>query len=113
MKTLDHVEVGQKVWACAFQLDKSKTQMRLVQEPVYGEIRGRIRPSTGEEGKSPYYFIPYKRNSIDLAMSKKVSVYSRSYAETYEDCKEIYNSLVDENVNWLKERLSEIEEKRI
>lgn len=102
-----------KIWACDFQLDRSKTQMGLFQKPIYGEIRGKINPHTNEESESGYYFIPYKKNSTELAMSKKVRLEARCYADTYEECRDLYNTLIDERINWFKEKISEMEMKKI
>lgn len=93
-KGLEH---GKKIWACAYEFDSNKTTMNLIQKPVYGEIYCDTWMRS---------FVPYKKNG-GLAMSKMVRAISRVYADTYEECVELYNSLVKERVNWFMKRAEE------
>lgn len=106
---------GTKIWACAYDFDKSKTSHSLIQKPVYGMIRGygwRYQDflNVTEETSYGTYFVPFKKNSkTELATSKEVRIESRVYADTYEECVELYNELVKERVEWFLRRASEVE----
>lgn len=65
-----------------------------------------------------FYFVPFKKNykgdgenwtDKDLAFSKSVDMRSREYADTYEKCVELYNGLIDDEVNKHKEIIKELE----
>lgn len=91
------LEPGRKIWACAYEFDNNKITMNLSQKPIYGEIY--------HDGWSKH-FVPYKKNG-ELAMSKMVRSRSRVYADTYQECVELYNSLVRERVDWFMQRAEE------
>lgn len=70
----------------------------------------------------PFYFVPFKKNykgngknwtDKDLAFSKRVEMRSRKYADTYEKCVELYNGLIDDEVNKHKEIINELESYKI
>lgn len=87
------------IWACAYELQNNKNKNGLIQKPVQGEIY-----------KDGYrtYFAPYKKCSKSLAKSKEVlAEYSRYYADTYEECVELYNSLINEKIMYFWQRMRE------
>lgn len=87
------------IWACAYELQNNKNKNGLIQKPVQGEIYG--------EGYRTY-FAPYKKGSKSLAKSKEVlAEYSRYYADTYEECVELYNSLINKNIMYFWQRMRE------
>lgn len=87
------------IWACAYELQNNKNKNGLIQKPVQGEIY--------EDGYRSY-FAPYKKDSKSLAKSKEVLAdLSRYYADTYEECVELYNSLVDEKIMYFLQRMRE------
>lgn len=87
------------IWACAYELQGNKNKNGLIQKPVQGEIYG--------EGYR-IYFAPYKKSSKSLAKSKEVlAEYSRYYADTYEECVELYNSLINEKIMYFWQRMRE------
>lgn len=87
------------IWACAYELQGNKNKNGLIQKPVQGEIY-REDYST--------YFAPYKKSSKSLAKSKKVLAnLSRYYADTYEECVELYNSLVNKAIMYFWQRMGE------
>lgn len=93
------------VWACAYEFYKSNTTMLLHQKPIYGKLI---------PYKSDYYiggiecFIPFKKNRKESLLSSKAVMFrSRVYADTYEECVELYNTLVQEKVNWFIQRIEE------
>ena len=93
------------IWACAYELQGNKNKNGLIQKPVQGEIYG-------EDYR--IYFAPYKKDSKSLAKSKEVlAEYSRYYADTYEECVELYNSLVNENIMYFLQRMKECAKDKI
>ena len=67
---------------------------------MQGEIYG--------DGYRTTYFAPYKKGSKSLAKSKEVlAEYSRYYADTYEECVELYNSLVNKAIMYFWHRMRE------
>lgn len=93
------------IWACAYELQNNKNKNGLIQKPVQGEIY--------EDGYRSY-FAPYKKDSKSLAKSKEVLAdLSRYYADTYEECVELYNSLVDEKIMYFWQRMRECAKDKI
>lgn len=93
------------IWACAYELQGDKNKNGLIQKPVQGEIYG--------DGYRTY-FAPYKKDSKTLTKSKAVlAEYSRCYADTYEECVELYNSLVNKAVMYFWQRMGECAKDRI
>lgn len=87
------------IWACAYELQGNKNKNSLIQKPIQGEIY--------EDGYRTY-FAPYKKGSKSLAKSKEVLAdWSRYYADTYEECVELYNSLINENIMYFWQRMRE------
>ena len=89
MKYTDYykIEPNTPIWACAYQANSKNSGLIYKCEPVQGEI------DLG--GK----FHKYKRNR-KLA-SSEVSADSRAYADTYEECLELYNELVQNRIDEL------------
>lgn len=93
------------IWACAYELQGDKNKNGLIQKPVQGEIYG--------DGYRTY-FAPYKKDSKTLTKSKAVlAEYSRCYADTYEECVELYNSLVNKAIMYFWRRMGECAKDRI
>lgn len=93
------------IWACAYELQYGKNGNRLVQKPVQGEIY---------DSGFRTYFAPYRKGSKELAKSKEVlAVWSRYYADTSEECVELYNSLIDDVIRYFWKRISECWKDRI
>ena len=52
--------------------------------------------------------MPFRSGSeTKFAKSNVVRISSRVYADTYEECVKLFNSLVDEKVKWFLERAEE------
>lgn len=103
------LKVGDKVWACAFDLNRPRTGFAYFQKPVYGMIRGRkLKGKTSDISKKEAamgarYFVPFKKDSTtDLAWSKAINVDSRRYASSEEECVKLFNKFVGKNVNWFE-----------
>lgn len=107
-----NIKPGTKLWACAYKFDNNKTTMGLIQKPIYGMARGYgwDYEGTMEENSYSSFFVPFKSGSeIDFAKSKAVRITSRVYADTYEECVELFNKLVEDRVAWFKKRATETE----
>lgn len=102
-----NIKPGTKLWACAYKFDNNKITMGLISKPVYGMARGYgwDYEEVTEEKSYSSFFVPFKRNSeTEFAKSKAVQIDSRMYADTYEECVELFNSLVNEKVKWFLKR---------
>lgn len=89
---------GRPIWACEYDFCENKTSMRLIQQP----IRGIVKHHT---------FYPLKKNSdTEIVKSRSVYMWSRKYADTYEECVDLYNSLVRQKIEWFRDRIEEIKE---
>ena len=84
--------------------------MGLISKPVYGMARGYgwDYEEVTEEKSYASFFVPFKRNSgTEFAKSKAVQIDSRMYADTYEECVELFNGLINEKVEWFLKRAEE------
>ena len=100
IRKLIETHKNKPIWACAYELQGDKNKNGLIQKPVQGEIYG--------DGYRTTYFAPYKKGSKSLAKSKEVlAEYSRCYADTYEECVELYNSLVNKAIMYFWRRMGE------
>lgn len=110
-------KLGDKpVWASAYTYASTKESRLNYQKPIRGRImRGEtiakhlIREKENLRANSRYYsdyFVPFKKNSEELAWSKAVHVYTREYSETEEESIKLFNEMIQENIDW---HLKEIE----
>lgn len=126
MKIRSYVEArkaflpGDEVWACAYSYDGNKEGRLYFQEPVLGKITCRNTESAEKRElqdtstwHQPNYFVPYKKNGRDLAWSKAVSIGARCYAFSKEECIELYNELIQENINWHLNAIHELQDAMI
>ena len=105
-----NIKTGTKLWACAYEFDNNKISMGLISKPVYGMTRGYgwDYEEMAEEESYSSFFVPFRsRSETEFAKSKAVRILSRVYADTYEECVELFNSLVNEKVKWFLERAEE------
>lgn len=120
MKIKEHTDIQNifkvydKIWACAFEYNSYKEGKFLHQKPVLGQFMAgntlenhNRRMSRYKDKNNAVYFVPLKKNGIDLAWSKAVHITSRVYATTEEECIELYNELIQKNIDW---HITEIEE---
>ena len=89
----DEPPVNQPIWACEYQTTNTEKTMGLKKKPVRGMI--------DEHG----YFHEFKLKSDKLKQSGGVNYRARQYADTKEECVEIYNSLIDKQVSFLRSLL--------
>lgn len=59
------------------------------------------------------YFVPFKKNSDELAWSKAVQMSSRKYASTYEECVQLYNKLILNKVEWHQQEIEDLKKELI
>lgn len=109
-----HFNVGDTVYACAYKYTRDKEQKVFHQKPIAGMLMaGKTEPKHNQRlaigGNVIEYFVPFKKNSTELAWSKAVSVTARNYASTYTECVELYNSLIKNAIIW---HINEIEKLR-
>ena len=105
-----NIKTGTKLWACAYEFDNNKISMGLISKPVYGMTRGYgwNYEEVTEEDSYASFFVPFRKGSkTEFAKSKAVQIDSRMYADTYEECVELFNSLVNEKVEWFLKRAEE------
>lgn len=122
MKIKNYTEVsknfkaGDEIWACAFNYTHDKEGKHLYQEPVFGklmagktEVAHNSRIERFPDSSNVEYFVPFKKNGVDLAWSKAVLMYNRYYATTEEECVELYNSLVKNAIDWHRSEIEALE----
>lgn len=110
-REIDNIEPNTVLYACAYDEDNNYEYTHLGQKPVKGIV-------VKNEGKyqcklwSHKIFLKLGKNGEPLK-SGAVSLRARKYATTYEECVEIYNSLVDERINKLKQFIDIAESDKI
>lgn len=95
---------GQRVWGCGYQLDNYGGRA-LFCKPVLGIVTtGRF--NSGYRSNTVQWFTPIGANER-LQTSKTVSIGARKYADTYEECVELYNLLVRNEIARFQEVVDE------
>lgn len=95
---------GDIVWACAFNIDLDRQShfggkvVHSKQEPVKGIIHNK-------------YFYVLKKDGAPRVNG--VSTYARDFAETEEECIELYNQRIDNKINKLCGVIRELRKERI
>lgn len=87
------------IWACAYDVDNDTGRSRLKQLPA----KGIIQPGGWHE---TFYLL--KKDGTPR--SNGVNASARYYADTYEECVEIYNELVDRRIKLLQKMIEETKE---
>lgn len=111
------LKVGDRVWACEFDIDVDRynnaTVTHLYCEPVYGEIVSTY--GDPEDKNIPWFHCSFAllNKNGQPRKSGRVSLRARRFARTYEDCVQIYNSIIDEKVDYLKEKIYELEAMKV
>lgn len=113
-----HFKVGDEVWACAFEYDSYKEGRALFQVPVLGVF---TNSRTGAKNKDKLknsstarikYFVPLKKDGIEPMYSKVVNLESRCYATTKEECIELYHELINERIEWHRNKIEKLIEEK-
>ena len=55
------------------------------------------------------YFVPLKKNGVDLSWSKAVTIYARCYATTQQECIALYNRLIQDSIEWHEQEIKKLE----
>lgn len=113
-----YFKVGDIVYACAYKPTSDKESRHNYQKPIRGilvldnsEDKCRIREEKGY--KRPRYFVPFKKNDKDLAWSKAVTVYSRYFTDNEKECKEYYNKLIRDQIQWHQKEIERLKDEFI
>lgn len=108
---------GDIVWACAFRRTDNDLSLRYFTKPVKGMLLPYKRLETCQRepdltSKSPRYFVPLSAKKQgtdleDLAWSKAVEISSRCYADSEQECIDLYNKLIDEDIAFFNQKIAE------
>lgn len=119
----DNFKVGDSAWACAYSFATNKETRLLYQEPIKGEfVAGKDEAQNTDllqryaaKGVAPSigYFVPYKKDGVSLAWSKKIDAQSRMYATTRDECVELYNDKIDSHIRWHENQIDELRKMKI
>jgi len=100
------------VWGCAYNEDNNYDHSHLKQLPIRGMILDKYKAGIDKPKYSSWVFAPLNKKG-EIIKSKVVDVYSRHYANTYKECVEIYNGLVQMRIDRLDKIVKECEEHKI
>ena len=116
MDVAKNFKAGDTVWACAFNYTHDKEGRSLHQEPVLGKFMLCSTQAKHDDKLKRYpdytypeYFVPFKKNGVDLAWSKAVHMHSRCYATTEEECVDLYNNLIGNAIDWHRSEIDALE----
>ena len=103
-ESLDDIAIGTEVWAFWFERFSGRSGRIHNKAPMLGVL-------TGSDFCPNYikYFVPYKIKgkeiTKELDTKKKLSAHQLTYAETYEEAVEHYNKLIQEEIDFLENKL--------
>lgn len=110
--TYENVPLNTPIWACAYNVNNDTKHKYLIKKPVLGIVEG-YKPfgkNTVSRTRSSFYELKKDGSSKE---SSKVFCTSREYADTYEECVELYNSLVDKEIKRAEEVIKEHKKQKI
>lgn len=91
------------IWACNYEFDIVKWGKEMTQEPIQGEIK--------EMGMGGLVFTPYaKQENKKKNKSHSIIFTVYQYADTKEECDELYIEILRNKIGWCKDTISELEE---
>lgn len=90
------------VYGCAYDIDNNHEYHRLKCAPVKGIVLDPREFGLTRPRYSGLVFCKLNKENEPIK-SSAVLLYARKYSNTYEGCVEIYNNLITERVNYLKE----------
>lgn len=99
----DNLKDGDEYWACAYDTNSTEKGMGYIQKPIFGIIK--------KEGRL-FVFYPYNKKGL-ISKSKKVNVSSRIFSNNEKESKEIYNFLVDKQIELLETLLNKTKNDKI
>lgn len=105
---------GQIVWACAYELNSKGTGKIGYCKPVNGMLMlGNTQISHDRNAKygytKPQYFVPFRKDLRGLAWSNAVSIYARQYADSKEECTELFKEIINKEIEKHKEKIAKLE----
>lgn len=111
----NNFRLDDEVWACAYKPTNNKEGRSNYSRPIRGRLVAENTKSRDEFRRSRGYadiraFVPYKKNGKDLAWSKAVTIYSRYFTFSEEECKEFYNNLIKEQIAWHEQEIAKLKE---
>ena len=120
-KVITSFKVGDIVWACAFERTNNTKSMLCFQQPILGMFTNQKTLLSEIDVRAKYsyldicYFVPFKKNCKaytlnNLAWSKATHISARMYATTEKECKELYNSLIDDVIAYHEKAIDEMTE---
>lgn len=107
--TYNDVPLNTPIWACAYSTNNNTMYNYLIKKPVLGIV---VNKDNNEVYRRMLCFYESKKDG-DIKKSSKVYCTSREYADTYEECVELYNSLVDREIKRAEEVIKEHERQKI
>lgn len=110
--------IEDEVWACDFKYAHDKESKHLYQKPVLGKLMaGRTeelhKRCVASGTATVKYFVPFKKNGTELAWSKAVTVYSRKYATSKQECIKMFNELIESDIKWHENEIKALKKELI
>lgn len=107
--TYKDVPLNTPIWACAYSTNNNTMYNYLRKKPVLGIV---VNKNNDEVYRRMLCFYELKKDGT-FKESSKIFCMSRKYADTYEECVELYNSLIDEEIKRAEEVIKEHEKQKI
>lgn len=107
----NHFKVGDEAWACSYAPNGNNGKVNIL------PIKGVLMPCRHEKdytnmcaGNNGYinYFIPLKKDGKTPSWQKAIRAYSLCYASTEDECIEMYNELINSDIEWHKKKISKL-----
>ena len=112
-KLNDTFKVGDVVWGCEFAYNEQKENANKTQRPIKGILSSFRYEKDYMANKNNSmgfinYFIPLKNDGKTPSWQKAIKAYSLKYASTEDECKEIYNDIINKNIKWHKNEIGRL-----
>ena len=109
-----YFNLGDIAYACAYEYTHDKNGKSKHQKPVKGMFTAGDTEAKNNEYISKgqtniRYFVPFKKNGVDLSWSKAVTIYARCYATTQQECIALYNRLIQNSIEWYEQEIKKLE----
>lgn len=108
--TYEDVPFNKPIWACAYSTNNNTMHNYLIKKPVLGVVEEYKSKDITIRNLSCFYEL---KKDGTFKKSSKVFCMSRKYADTYEECVELYNSLVDKEIKRAEEVIKEHKKQKI
>lgn len=102
------------VYAFAYKPTSDKEGKSKYSKPVRGRLVAggtALKDAEARKRLNPFirYFVPFKKNGIDLAWSKAVTIYARQFSLDEDECKKCYNELIQKQIFWHEQEIKKLE----